>query len=261
MAGLPRGFRRGLLMGGIFALLWGILSDRRRRASLGGSMVEAMQAIPLVGTRASAALGDQLMDGIYRAVAEDVVSQATSGELLDVGGGPGRLAVEMARRARELKITRLDASPDSVQMAESRTYNAGVGRQAKVVHGEVKDIPFPDRSFDFVVSLRGFKCSEAPEAVLGEIHRVLRPGGRAWIYDFRKETPEEAWDLVRQKIPVMAQPLFDMGIMAGWRAACNEAQIDLYLAGSPFEKGIIEGIPADIAGTQIRALTRISLQK
>ncbi|MGE5620577.1 MAG: class I SAM-dependent methyltransferase [Sphingomonadaceae bacterium] len=261
MAGLPRGFKRGLLVGGILALLWGVLSDRRRRVSVGGAVVEKMRGLPLVGARASAALGDQLMDGIYRAIAEDVVSQAASGELLDMGGGPGRLAVEMARRARDLKITRLDPSPDSVQMAESRAYNAGVGRQVKVVHGDARDIPFPDQSFDFVVSFRGLDCSDTPEAILGEIHRVLRPGGKAWVYDFRRETPEEAWELAREQISLLAQPLFDMGIMAGWRAACNEAQIGLYTEGSPFKGGDIGAIAADIAGTQIRALTKVTLQK
>ncbi len=261
MAGLPRGFMRGLVVGGIFALLWGVLADRRRRSALGSCAIEKVEAVPILGARISTTLRDQLMEGIYRAVAEDVVSQATTGELLDLGGGPGRLAVEIARRARDLQITRMDPTPDLVQLAEARTHNAGVGRQAKVVHGDIQDIPFPEGSFDFVVAIRAFQSSEAPETALAEIYRVLRPGGKAWIYDFRKETPREAWDLVRQRLPLLTQPLFDLGIMAAWGSACNEAQIDLYVSGSPFRQATREALPAEIAGAKIRALTKAALQK
>lgn len=261
MAGLPKGFKRGLLFGALFALFWGVIADRRRRSTLGGEMIERLGGIPFLGPRLSADLSDQLMEGVYRAVAEDVVSQIATGELLDLGSGSGRLAVEIARRARDLQITTMDPSVGMVQVAESRIHGAGLGRQAKVVHGDLKDIPFPDNSFDGVVALRSFRRAEAPERVLSEIYRVLRPGGRARIYDLRKETPEEAWELVRERLSPLTQPFFDAGIMASWRAAYNEAQIDLYAADSPFKETTLEAIPAQIAGTQIRALTRATLQK
>ncbi len=261
MAGLPKGFKRGLLFGALFALFWGVLADRRRRGALGGEMIERAGALPFVGPRLSAALRDRLKEGVYRAVAEDVASKALSGQLLELGSGSGRLAVEIGRRARDLQITAMDPSAELVQVAEYRIHSAGLGRQTKVVHGDPRDIPFPDGSFDYVVSLRSFRKAEAPEKVLSEIHRVLRPGGKAWIYDFRKETPEEAWNLVRQKLSLVMQPLFDSSIMASWRSAYNEAQIDLYAADSPFKQATLEAIPAEIAGVQIRALTRATLQR
>jgi ubiquinone/menaquinone biosynthesis C-methylase UbiE len=50
-------------------------------------------------------------------------------------------------------------------------------------------MPFPDGSFDLIVSsMSQHHWSDVPAAV-GEIRRVLRPGGRAWIYDARPVLP------------------------------------------------------------------------
>src|SRR5205807_3893544 len=49
-----------------------------------------------------------------------------------------------------------------------------------------------DNSFDVVVSQAAFKNFPDPVAALDEIHRVLRPGARASIYDLRKDAPDEA---------------------------------------------------------------------
>jgi ubiquinone/menaquinone biosynthesis C-methylase UbiE len=261
VAGLPKGFTRGLLFGALFALVWGVLADRRRRGAIGGEMIERAGMVPLVGPRLSAALSDRLMDGIYRAVAEDVVSQVRSGELLELASGSGRLAVELAHRARDLQITAMAPSADGVQLAEHRLSSAGLGRQVKVVHGTPTDIPFPDGSFDHVVCFRGFRKADAPERVLGEVYRVLRPGGKAWIYDFRRETPEEAWDLAREKLSLVMQQLFDSGIIASWRGAYNEAQIELYAAGSPFKEVTLEALSAEIVGVQVQALTKATFQR
>ncbi len=261
MAGLPKGFKRGLLFGTLFALLWGVLADRRRRGAIGEEMIEGMRVFPFLGSRVSVTLRDQQMDGIYRAVAQDVVSRATSGELLEFESGSGRLAVEIARRARDLQITAMDWSVDLVQAAEARIHASGLGVQAKVVHGDPTDIPFPDGSFDRVVSFRGFRRAGPPEKILEEIYRVLKPGGMAWLYDFRKETPEEAWNMVREKLPLLQRAIFDSVVMASWGSAYNDAQIDLYGAESPFKKVAIEPLAADMAGMQIRALTKATFQR
>jgi ubiquinone/menaquinone biosynthesis C-methylase UbiE len=48
-------------------------------------------------------------------------------------------------------------------------------------------MPFPDASFDFVVCSAAFKNVSDPVGALDQIHRVLRPGGQASIYDLRKD--------------------------------------------------------------------------
>jgi ubiquinone/menaquinone biosynthesis C-methylase UbiE len=59
-------------------------------------------------------------------------------------------------------------------------------------HGDVANMPFEAESFDFAVCVAAFKNFPDPVAALDEIHRVLRPGGRASIFDLRKDAPREA---------------------------------------------------------------------
>jgi ubiquinone/menaquinone biosynthesis C-methylase UbiE len=119
----------------------------------------------------------------YRRVAEDVCAAAPQGAaLLDVGTGPGVLLMEIAQRRTDLKLTGVDLSPDMVSAAE-RNLRPFAGRATARV-GDVTDLPFPDRSFDMVVSSISLHHWDRPEAAVPELARVLRPGGRLFIYDF-----------------------------------------------------------------------------
>ncbi len=88
--------------------------------------------------------------------------------VLDVACGAG-LAVELAA-ARGAVAAGIDASPRLVEIARDRTPNGDV----RV--GDMRDLPWPDDSFDVVTSFRGI-FGTTPE-VLDEVMRVLRPGGR-----------------------------------------------------------------------------------
>jgi ubiquinone/menaquinone biosynthesis C-methylase UbiE len=57
--------------------------------------------------------------------------------------------------------------------------------------GDVAHMPFPSESFDFVVCQAAFKNFPDPVAALDEMYRVLRSGGRASIFDLRKDAPLE----------------------------------------------------------------------
>ncbi len=260
MAWLPRGFLRGLMWGGAVAVLWGLLSDRRRRMTLMGRVMKGVEPVPYLGSRINAVVAPQLM-GIYRSVAEDATSEISSGELLEIASGPGFLAVELGQRARELEITTMDISSYVVQMAESRVHTAGLGRQVKVVLGDPHDIPFPDDSFDAAITLGSLRRWRQPEVVLGEIHRVLKPSGRAWLYELRKEMPEEGWEQARQKLPAVERPLFELGVLGPREEAYTEGEIAALVARSPFKQARIGVVTADLAGVKAPAITKVSLQK
>src|SRR5258708_38633100 len=69
----------------------------------------------------------------------------------------------------------------------ARTHARGEQLEERVhfERGDVAHLPYPDQSFDVVVSTISMHHWFELEQPLRELYRVLRPGGRVWIYDFR----------------------------------------------------------------------------
>jgi len=124
-----------------------------------------------------------LIDGI----AADVAAVAPAGaRVLEVGCGPGHLSVRLAGQHR-LEVTGLDLDPAMIARAAANIDRAASrgGRRPSFLVGDVAALAFPDRSFDLVVSTLSMHHWADPAAALAEIGRVLCPGGRALIWDFR----------------------------------------------------------------------------
>ena len=128
----------------------------------------------------------------YRATAQSVVERLTPGSsVLEVAPGPGYLASEIARLG-PYRLTGLDISHSFVRIARENARTAGL--EIDFRQGDAAHMPFPDESFDFVVCRAAFKNFTNPVGALDEIHRVLKPGGKASIYDLRKDATREEID-------------------------------------------------------------------
>jgi SAM-dependent methyltransferase len=97
--------------------------------------------------------------------------------LMEVGAGYGRLADEY-RGYRQVVL--FDASEAHVGAARERFRDAP---WIEVVQGDAYSLPFENASFDTVVCVRVVHHLEQPGAVIGELARVLRPGG-ALVLEF-----------------------------------------------------------------------------
>ena len=122
-------------------------------------------------------------------VGQSVASRVAPGDrVLEVAPGPGFLAIEIAKSGR-CSVTGLDISESFVRIALENARKAGVAIDFR--HGNASEMPFPDASFDFVVCTAAFKNFSDPIGALDEIHRVLKPGGQASIYDLRKDASRD----------------------------------------------------------------------
>jgi SAM-dependent methyltransferase len=120
-------------------------------------------------------------------IAADVAVVARDGaRVLEVGCGPGHLSIRLARR-HGLEVTGLDLDPAMIQRARANVDRLGDGdeRRPSFLVGDVASLAFPDGSFDLVISTLSMHHWADPTAGLAEIGRVLRPGGRALVWDFR----------------------------------------------------------------------------
>ena len=134
----------------------------------------------------------------YRRIARDISVLASHGAaVLDIGTGPGVLLAELARLRPDLRLTGVDLSPAMVAAARRN-----VAGRATVQVGDVAELPFASAAFDVAVSTLSMHHWDDPAAAVPELARVLRPGGRLLIYDFRRAPFDRLIEAAR-RLPVL----------------------------------------------------------
>jgi len=106
--------------------------------------------------------------------------------VLDLACGTGTLTIALKNSCSEATITGLDGDFEILRIAQSKASSSE--SQIRFVCGRTENLPFPDGSFDRVVSSLFFHhlTSDAKIRTLEEVRRVLKPGGQLHIADWGK---------------------------------------------------------------------------
>src|SRR6266545_2133551 len=104
-------------------------------------------SVPLYDT-----VSTPLIGRFFTRRARELAELAPRARVLEVGSGPGRLAAKLATLAPEVRVTGLDIAPDMVARANALAARSGVTDRVSFRVGDVAALPFPDASFDVVVS-------------------------------------------------------------------------------------------------------------
>jgi demethylmenaquinone methyltransferase/2-methoxy-6-polyprenyl-1,4-benzoquinol methylase len=133
-------------------------------------------------------MNDLMSLGVHRLWKRHVV--ATSGvrsgdRVLDLAGGTGDIAILMARAVgAKGQVLLTDINAAMLHAGRDRLLDQGVTGNVDCVQVDAQAIPLPDRSMDLVTIALGLRNVTDMDAALREMHRVLKPGGRALVLEF-----------------------------------------------------------------------------
>lgn len=105
--------------------------------------------------------------------------------ILEVGSGQGLFSVALTKAG--WKVNSIDNNQASVQTTKVRLKKEGFPEACHLVNP--KTLPFPNRSFDGVVSINFAEFQANPADIFQEVSRVLKPGGRAVFITLSPQSP------------------------------------------------------------------------
>ena len=159
---------------------------------------------------------------------------AKNGHFLDVGTGPAQIPILLAQRCPDIRITAIDLSKEMLNIAKRHIAAAALTARITLEHVDAKALPYPDNTFDGIISNSIVHHIHDSLRALQEMSRVVKPGGLVLIRDLvRPETPEAAQAFVdtyaAEDTPYQQKLYYDSFLAAFTIAEVNEmlAQMDL----------------------------------
>ncbi|HEY0319984.1 MAG TPA: class I SAM-dependent methyltransferase [Pyrinomonadaceae bacterium] len=132
------------------------------------------------------------MREITAAMLDSAYTQTRERLILDAGCGTGGMISWLTRYAGAGRVVGIDLVSDALKFCRERKHE-------RLLQASVTDLPFADSTFDLITSfdvLVQLPCKAADERAMREMHRVLRPGGTAFVraaaYEWMKSSHDEA---------------------------------------------------------------------
>ncbi|MFQ5535866.1 MAG: ArsR/SmtB family transcription factor [Gemmatimonadota bacterium] len=227
-AGRNRHYRLGEAVEGPLRDLWRVVRDGMAGSPLIGADAERARAVRSERRRRSAeffagAAGswDHLRRDLFGAGAEFLpllgLLQRDS-RVGDLGTGTGGLAHLLAPFVRE--VVAVDRSPAMLEAAARRLQGL---ENVTLLPGDLEDLPLEDASLDLAVMSLVLHYLPDPPDALGEVYRVLRPGGRLLVLDLREH--ERGAEFAEEMGHIW--PGFSPQLLEGWMEAAGFRDVNV----------------------------------
>jgi demethylmenaquinone methyltransferase/2-methoxy-6-polyprenyl-1,4-benzoquinol methylase len=153
-----------------------VASPRKRQA------LELFRGLPRRYDLLSAALSFG-QDPRWRRALVSAGAPGDGDRVLDVATGTGMVAAELLARAPGCRVVGIDQSAEMLAAARAR-FAGGSGERIELIEGQAEALPFADGSFDVLTVTYLLRYVDDPRATVGELARVVRPGGRVASLEF-----------------------------------------------------------------------------
>lgn len=135
----------------------------------------------------------------YELVAHDIARYGAAAGILDIGTGPGQLLPALRQASPGTRLLGIDISPAMVAQARRNLEHYGRAPDIEVLVAGANNLPFADGTFDRVVSTGSLHHWKNPLQALSEVHRVVKAGGYALLYDLVRDMPQAVCEEVRAR--------------------------------------------------------------
>ena len=108
------------------------------------------------------------------------------GRILDAGCGSGASNIVLAGRFPQAEVVGIDLSDPLLRLARDSAAKTTYRDRLSFKKADVHEIPYEDDSFDVVINTNMVHTVKHPLRMLGEMERVLAPGGHLFIVDLRR---------------------------------------------------------------------------
>lgn len=139
---------------------------------------------------------DRLFINLYHRTATQ--ADLTGKRVLEVSCGHGGGASYLMRSVRPASYTGLDLNQAAIEVCRKRHNLPGLD----FVQGNADNLPFADQSFDAVINIEASHCYPSLPRFLGEVARVLCPGGDFLYADIRRRDNIAEWEAVLADAPM-----------------------------------------------------------
>jgi len=124
------------------------------------------------------------IDKVWRRKTAREVAKRQPATILDLATGTADLAIALAKRNPQAHIVGMDISEKMLEIGKRKVAKQKMDSQIELRIGNAANLPFEDNTFDAVTVAFGVRNFEDLDKGLSEIHRVLKPNGRAVILEF-----------------------------------------------------------------------------
>jgi ubiquinone/menaquinone biosynthesis C-methylase UbiE len=167
-------------------------------------------------------------------------SGISGGHALEIGYGPGYLGLEWLQRCLGAHLTGLDISPDMQALARRNALEYGLADRVDYRLGHGDQLPFGDAAFDAVFTNGSLHEWEYPMETFNEVWRVLKPGGRYFISDLRRDMNS----FVLMFLKAGTRPAsMRSGLISSVNAAYTPPELAELARGSSLKNGKVEANP------------------
>ena len=125
---------------------------------------------------------EQALPGRHLYVVQDALRlcRPTKGFWIDLGAGKGQVAIPLVETSGN-PVVMVDPNREAIAEGLERAREKGLADRVFAVIGRAEEFPFADNTVDFVISRGSIFFWDSPAKGLREVHRILRPGGKAFI--------------------------------------------------------------------------------